>query len=124
VGDPGRQAADKPDLVYIDYQYQTPEFAMPQYFVQLLKYMVAWHIAEPITEQQTRLPGSGWLWVTHREWPRWLLSHGCCKSMARTTRRGSLKTYSTHCGEELMRFVEFQTNFSTGELDPAAACAG
>ena len=39
------------ELVYIDYQYQTPEFAMPQYFVQLLKYMVAWHIAEPITEQ-------------------------------------------------------------------------
>lgn len=39
------------DAVYIDYQYQTPEYAMPQYFVQLLKYMVAWHIAEPITEQ-------------------------------------------------------------------------
>lgn len=39
------------EAVYIDYQYQTPEFAMPQYFVQLLKYMVAWHIAEPITEQ-------------------------------------------------------------------------
>lgn len=40
--------------VYIDYQYQTPEFAMPQYFVQLLKYMVAWHIAEAITEQQDK----------------------------------------------------------------------
>ena len=39
------------DAVYIDYQYQTPEYAMPQYFVQLLKYMIAWHIAEPITEQ-------------------------------------------------------------------------
>jgi hypothetical protein len=39
------------ESVYIDYQYQTPEFAMPQYFVQLLKYMVAWHVAEPITEQ-------------------------------------------------------------------------
>jgi hypothetical protein len=39
------------EAVYIDYQYQTPEYAMPQYFVQLLKYMVAWHIAEPITEQ-------------------------------------------------------------------------
>jgi hypothetical protein len=39
------------ESVYIDYQYQTPEFAMPQYFVQLLKYMIAWHVAEPITEQ-------------------------------------------------------------------------
>jgi hypothetical protein len=27
---------------------------MPQYFVQLLKYMVAWHIAETITEQQDK----------------------------------------------------------------------
>ena len=39
------------ESVYIDYQYQTPEYAMPQYFVQLLKYMIAWHVAEPITEQ-------------------------------------------------------------------------
>ena len=37
--------------VFIDYQYSVPEYAMPQYFVQLLKYMVAWHIAEPVTEQ-------------------------------------------------------------------------
>jgi len=42
------------EAVYIDYQYQTPEFAMPQYFVQLLKYQVAWHIAEPITEQSEK----------------------------------------------------------------------
>lgn len=40
--------------VYIDYQYQTGEFAMPQYFVQLLKYMMAWHLAMPITEQADR----------------------------------------------------------------------
>ena len=40
--------------VYIDYQFSVPEFAMPQYFVQLLKYMVAWHIAETITEQQDK----------------------------------------------------------------------
>lgn len=40
--------------VYIDYQYQTPEYAMPQYFVQLLKYQVAWHVAEAITEQQDK----------------------------------------------------------------------
>lgn len=37
--------------VFIDYQYQTPEFAMPSYFVQLLKYQIAWHIAETVTEQ-------------------------------------------------------------------------
>ena len=37
--------------IYIDYQYSVPEFAMPQYFVQLLKYMMSWHLAMPITEQ-------------------------------------------------------------------------
>lgn len=40
--------------VFIDYQFQTPEYAMPQYFVQLLKYMMAWHLALPITEQSDR----------------------------------------------------------------------
>jgi hypothetical protein len=40
--------------VFIDYQYSVPEYAMPQYFVQLLKYMVAWHIAETVTEQQDK----------------------------------------------------------------------
>ena len=47
----GDQLLTNLETVYIDYQYSTPEFAMPQYFVQLLKYQVAWHIAEPITEQ-------------------------------------------------------------------------
>jgi len=42
------------ETVFIDYQYQTLEFAMPQYFVQLLKYMMAWHLAMPITEQADR----------------------------------------------------------------------
>ena len=42
------------DEVFIDYQYQTPEFAMPQYFVQLLKYHMAWHLAMPITEQMDK----------------------------------------------------------------------
>jgi hypothetical protein len=40
--------------IYIDYPYQTPEYAMPQYFVQLLKYMMAWHLAYVITEQQDK----------------------------------------------------------------------
>jgi hypothetical protein len=39
------------ESVYIDYQYAVPEFDMPQYFVQLLKYMLAWHMALPITDQ-------------------------------------------------------------------------
>lgn len=39
------------ETVYIDYKYSVPEYAMPQYFVQLLKYMMAWHLALPITEQ-------------------------------------------------------------------------
>jgi hypothetical protein len=42
------------DAVFIDYQFQTPEFAMPPYFVQLLKYHLAWHLAMPITEQIDR----------------------------------------------------------------------
>lgn len=42
------------ESVFIDYQYQVQEFAMPQYFVQLLKYMMAWHLAMPITEQSDR----------------------------------------------------------------------
>jgi hypothetical protein len=40
--------------VYVDYPYQTPEFAMPQSFVQFMKYMMAWHLAYPITEQQDK----------------------------------------------------------------------
>lgn len=40
--------------IYIDYPYQAQEFSMPQYFVQLLKYMMAWHLAYPITEQQDK----------------------------------------------------------------------
>ena len=37
--------------VWIDYQYSVPEFAMPTYFVQFLKSMMAWHLALPITDQ-------------------------------------------------------------------------
>lgn len=39
------------ETIYIDYQYNVPEYAMPTYFVQLLKYMLAWHFALPITDQ-------------------------------------------------------------------------
>lgn len=37
--------------VWIDYQYSVGEFEMPVYFVQLLKYLMAWHLALPITDQ-------------------------------------------------------------------------
>lgn len=39
------------EQVYVDYQYAVQEFEMPVYFVQLLKYMLAWHFAYPITDQ-------------------------------------------------------------------------
>jgi hypothetical protein len=39
------------EVVYIDYQYNVPEYALPHYFVQLLKYEMAWHLAVPITDQ-------------------------------------------------------------------------
>ena len=50
----GDQLLTNLEYVYIDYQYSVGEYAMPQYFVQLLKYMVAWHIAEALTEQQDK----------------------------------------------------------------------
>jgi hypothetical protein len=37
--------------VYIDYQYDPGESAYPKYLVQLLKYFLAWHFAEPVTDQ-------------------------------------------------------------------------
>jgi hypothetical protein len=40
--------------VVIDYQFIPLEARMPAYFIQLLKYMVAMHMAEPITDQITK----------------------------------------------------------------------
>jgi len=37
--------------IVIDYQYSVSESVMPVYFIQLLKYQMAWHLAEPITDQ-------------------------------------------------------------------------
>ena len=42
------------DTVYIDYQFRPSEDVMPAYFVQLLKYWTAWHIAEAVTDQITK----------------------------------------------------------------------
>ena len=50
----GDQLLTNLEQVFIDYQYSLSEYAWPPYFVQLMKYMVAWHIAEPITEQQDK----------------------------------------------------------------------
>jgi len=40
--------------IYVDYQYATPEGELPTYFIQLLKYMMAWNIAETVTDQLTK----------------------------------------------------------------------
>ena len=37
--------------VVADYKFLMDEALMPSYFIQLLKYMMAWHLAEPITDQ-------------------------------------------------------------------------
>ena len=43
------------EKVFVDYQFNVPEFALPSYFVQLLKYQMAWHLAMPITDQNEKL---------------------------------------------------------------------
>ena len=40
--------------VHVDYQADVSEGVMPSYFVQLLKYWMAWHIAETVTDQITK----------------------------------------------------------------------
>ena len=40
--------------VVIDYQFAPTESEMPAYFVQLLKYMMTWHLADPITDQVSK----------------------------------------------------------------------
>ena len=41
--------------IYIDYiSGDVSEGVMPNYFVQLLVYMLAWHLAEPVTDQITK----------------------------------------------------------------------
>jgi hypothetical protein len=40
--------------IHIDYQKSVNEAEMPSYFVQLLAYQLAWHLAEVITDQTTK----------------------------------------------------------------------
>jgi len=42
------------EQVVVDYQFSPTESQMPAYFVQLLKYMMVWHLADPITDQVTK----------------------------------------------------------------------
>lgn len=47
----GEKLLTNETTIYVDYQYSVPEYEMPIYFVQLLKYMMAWHLCVPITDQ-------------------------------------------------------------------------
>jgi hypothetical protein len=51
----GPTIATNESSVYIDYITSgISEGLMPSYFVQLLVYMMAWHLAEPVTDQTTK----------------------------------------------------------------------
>ena len=39
------------ETIVVDYQFSPLESAWPAYFVQLMKYMMAWHLSLPITDQ-------------------------------------------------------------------------
>ena len=47
----GNKLLTNEETVVVDYQYIVTEAEMPSYFVQLHKYMMAWHLADPITDQ-------------------------------------------------------------------------
>ena len=40
--------------IIVDYISRPLEAMMPAYFVKLLVYQVAWHLAEPVTDQVTK----------------------------------------------------------------------
>jgi hypothetical protein len=42
------------ETVVVDYQFSPLESAWPAYFVQLMKYMMAWHLAAPVTDQESK----------------------------------------------------------------------
>ena len=57
----GNKLVTNSNTVYIDYVYDVTEANMPTYFVTLLVYQLAWHLAEPITDQTTKAD----YWKTH-----------------------------------------------------------
>lgn len=42
------------ETVFVDYVYDVQEDSMPSYFITLLVYQAAWHLAEPLTDQTTK----------------------------------------------------------------------
>jgi len=50
----GAELLSQEQTIFIDYQRDVNEQSMPAYFVQLLIYQVAWHLAEPVTDQTTK----------------------------------------------------------------------
>jgi len=50
----GDQLLTDQTTIYVDYQQTVAEPAMPEYFVNLLVYQMAWHLAEPVTDQITK----------------------------------------------------------------------
>ena len=47
----GSKLLTNEQIIYVDYQYSLVESEMPVWFIQLLKYLVAWHLAIPVTDQ-------------------------------------------------------------------------
>lgn len=50
----GNQLLTNETTIVVDYQKLVAESDMPSYFTQLLIYQMAWHLAEPITDQITK----------------------------------------------------------------------
>ena len=50
----GSQLLTNETTIVVDYQRLVSESDMPSYFTQLLIYQMAWHLAEPITDQITK----------------------------------------------------------------------
>lgn len=50
----GNQLLTNETTIVVDYQRLVSESDMPSYFTQLLIYQMAWHLAEPITDQITK----------------------------------------------------------------------
>ena len=50
----GAELLAQESTIYIDYQKDVTEQSMPSYFTQLLIYQMAWHLAEPVTDQTTK----------------------------------------------------------------------
>ena len=47
----GSELLTQETAIYVDYQATVAEGSMPSYFVTFLVYMMAWHLAEPVTDQ-------------------------------------------------------------------------